>query len=153
MSENNLRNAYPIGAPMTEQIATDDDRRQLEDIQQQLVKAWITHERSILERLLAPEWRVTRSDGRISTREEVLREFDTGANRLQGGKIDDILVRTFGDVAVVTGRTQARGEYAGQSYDVTLRFTDVFVRRNGQWQAVASHATRIASSDAADRKA
>jgi hypothetical protein len=138
---------------MTERITTEDDRKQLEDIQHQLVNAWITHERSILERLLAPEWRVTRADGRISTRDEVLREFDTGANRLQGGKIDDILVRAFGDFAIVTGRTQARGEYAGQAYDVTLRFTDVFVRRNGQWRAVASHATRIASSDAANQKA
>jgi uncharacterized protein DUF4440 len=136
-----------------EQTTTEDDRKQLEDIQQQLVRAWIMHERSILERLLAPEWRVTRADGRISTRDEVLREFDTGANRLQEGKIDDILVRSFGDFAVVTGRTQARGEYAGQAYDVVLCFTDAFVRRNGQWQAVASHATRIANSDAANPKA
>jgi hypothetical protein len=37
---------------MKEQITSEDDRRQLEDIQQQLVKAWITHERSILERCL-----------------------------------------------------------------------------------------------------
>jgi Domain of unknown function (DUF4440) len=138
---------------MAEQITTDDDRKQLEDIQQQLVKAWVTRERSILERLLAPGWRVTRADGRVSTRDDVLREFDSGTNRLREGKVDDILVRTFGDFAVVTGRTQARGEYAGQAYDVTLRFTDAFVRRNGQWQAVASHATRIPNSDEANPKA
>jgi len=138
---------------MIEQSTTEDDCRQLEEIQQQLVKAWVTHERSILERLLAPEWRVTRADGRVSTRDDVLREFDSGANRLREGKVDDILVRTFGDFAMVTGRTQARGEYAGQAYDVTLRFTDVFVRRNGNWRAVASHATRIANSDGANQKA
>jgi ketosteroid isomerase-like protein len=82
-----------------------------------------------------------------------VRAFDTGANRLEDGKIDDLLVRTFADFAIVTGRTQARGEYAGQAYDVTLRFTDVFVRRSGQWQAVASQATRIANSDSASQKA
>jgi hypothetical protein len=27
---------------------------------------------------------------------------------------------------------------------VTLRFTDVFVRRDGRWMVVASHATRLA---------
>jgi CTP:phosphocholine cytidylyltransferase-like protein len=79
----------------------------------------------------------------MSTREEVLREFDTGANRLLEAQIDDVKVRLFEGFAIVTGRTHARGEYGGQKYDVTLRFTDVFVRRNQQWQAVASHACLI----------
>jgi ketosteroid isomerase-like protein len=49
-------------------------------------------------------------------------------------------VRAFGDAAVVTGRTTARA--GGQT--LILRFTDVFVRRDGKWLVVASHATRIA---------
>jgi len=32
---------------------------------------------------------------------------------------------------------------------VTLRFTDIFVRRNQQWQAVASHASRIMTDSTA----
>ena len=51
-----------------------DDRKKLEDIQQQLIKAWVTRDRSALERLLAPDWMVTHVDGRISTREDVLRD-------------------------------------------------------------------------------
>lgn len=140
-------------ASMQEQVTPEEDRKQLEDIQQQLVRAWVMHDRSILERLLAPEWRVTRADGRLSTRDDILREFDIGANRIREGKVDDIEVRTFGDFAIVTGRTQARGEYAGQIYDVTLRFTDAFVRRNRNWQAISSHATWIKSADAASPRA
>ena len=124
--------------------APEDDRRQLEDIQQQLARAWITRDRSVIERSLAPDWMVTHVDGRMSTREEVLREFDSGANRLLECQIDEIRVRMFEGFAIVTGRTHAYGEYKGQRYDVTLRFTDVFVRRNQQWQAVASHASQIA---------
>ena len=132
---------------MSAENPPEADRQQLEDIQQQLIRAWVTRDRSILERLLAPEWRVTRVDGRVSTRDEVLRDFDTGANRLLEGQVDDLSVRTFDACAVVTGRTHARGEYNGQPYDVTLRFTDVFLRRNQQWQAVASHATRLQPTD------
>ena len=123
--------------------ATGVDSRRLEAIQQELVRAWLTRDRSILDRLLAPEWTVTHADGRISTREEVLREFDSGGNRLLEGRVEDIKVRVFDDCAVVIGRTYARGEYKGHGYDVTLRFTDVFVRRGGEWQAVASHACRV----------
>src|ERR1700758_3326253 len=98
----------------------EDDRKQLEDIQQQLVKAWVTHDRSTIDRLLAPDWMVTHTDGRISTRDEVLRDFDAGANRLLEGRVDDIRVRVIDCFAVVTGRTHARGEYKDQKYDVTL---------------------------------
>jgi len=56
-------------------------------------------------------------------------------------EIDDVRVRVFGDAAVVTGRTHGAGEVAGTPYDVVIRFTDVFVRRNGRWEAVASHAS------------
>ena len=45
--------------------ADENDREQLEDIQQQLVKAWITRDRSILDRLPAHEWMVTHADGRL----------------------------------------------------------------------------------------
>ena len=127
----------------TEDISDADACKQLEEIQNQLANAWITRNRSTLERLLAPEWMVTHTDGRVSTREEVLRDFDTGANRLLEGHVDDIKVRLFDGFAIVNGRTHARGEYNGHPYDVTLRFTDVFVRRHQQWQAVSSHASRL----------
>jgi hypothetical protein len=129
------------------------DRKQLEDIQQQLIRAWVTRDRATIERVLAPDWMVTHVDGRVASREEVLHDFDTGNNRLLEGQIDDLRVRLFEGFAIVNGRTRARGEYQGQKYDVTLRFTDVFVRRNHQWQAVVSHASRIATRESAGGKA
>ncbi len=52
--------------------------------------------------------------------------------------MDQLAVRAYGDTAIVTGRTTATAPVA-----LRLRFTDVFVRRNGRWLVVASHATRI----------
>ena len=57
--------------------------------------------------------------------------------------IDQVVVRPFGDTAVVTGRTTVTtGDASPET--LRLRFTDVFVRRAGRWQVVASHATRVA---------
>ena len=64
--------------------------------------------------------------------------------QIESLQIDDVQVRTFGGSAVVTGRTRATGRYQGSSMSVTLRFTDVFVRRAGKWQVVASQATQLA---------
>lgn len=65
---------------------------------------------------------------------------------MEGG-VDDLRFRVYGDFAVVTGRTRARGEYKGHPYNVRLRFTDTLVRRDGRWQAVSSHASRLVTEE------
>jgi ketosteroid isomerase-like protein len=121
------------------------DTIRLHEIQQELAAAWTARDRATIERLIAPDWTVTHVAGQRLTRPEVFHMmFETDANQMEASTIDEIEVRVFGDAAVVTGRTHARGSRSGVPYDMTLRFTDVFVRRGDQWQAVASHATLIA---------
>jgi len=121
------------------------DTKRLREIQQELAVAWAARDRATIERVIAPDWTVTHVEGQRLTRPEVFRMmFETDANQMEPSIVDDVDVRVFGDAAVVTGRTHARGSQAGVPYDITLRFTDVFVRRSDQWQAVASHATMIA---------
>lgn len=121
------------------------DATRLRAIQQELAAAWIARDRRTIERLIAPDWQVTLVAGQRLTRPDVFRDmFESDANVMASMTVDEVDVRVFGDSAVVTGRTRAQGAQAGVPYNVTLRFTDVFVRRGDQWQAVASHATLIA---------
>ena len=71
-----------------------ETRKELEDIQQQLIRAWVTRDRSLLERLLAPDWMVTHTEGRMSTREEVL--------ALERAGVDAVLVAD-GNVGALVG--------------------------------------------------
>ena len=122
-----------------------DDETQLRDIQQQLARAWVERDRAFIERVLAPEWSVTQADGSILSRASVLRTaFETEGLRVATMVIDDVTVDIFGTTAVVRGRTAATGADKSLVFDVRLRFTDVFLKRNGEWQAVASHASLLA---------
>jgi len=58
---------------------------------------------------------------------------------------DDYKVHVLGDTAIVTGRSTLKGIRDGKNLRGRERWTDVFVRRNGNWQAVASHSSRIAT--------
>jgi Domain of unknown function (DUF4440) len=132
------------------------DEAALIEMQQDLAKAWVSGDRTTLERIIASEWTTTGPDGRTSDRARVLAQvFETGVHRIHDLKIDDVKARVFGDAAVVTGRTRGVGEFEGAAYDVVIRFTDVFVRRAGQWRAVASHSSLIQPTNAAraDRQA
>jgi ketosteroid isomerase-like protein len=58
---------------------------------------------------------------------------------------DDYNVKVIGDAAIVTGRSTVKGTRDGKDWNGQERWTDMFVRRNGRWQAVATHASRIAT--------
>jgi hypothetical protein len=45
----------------------------------------------------------------------------------------------------VRGRTAASGTDQGLDINSRMRFTDVFLKRNGEWQAVPPHASRLAA--------
>ena len=58
--------------------------------------------------------------------------------------VDDTEVRLFGNAAVVTGRiTIVHKNKEEKLVTRRSRFTDVFVWRDGRWQLVAGHSSRI----------
>lgn len=63
---------------------------------------------------------------------------------MPSSKLEDIRVQVYGDAAVVTLRSIEKGTtYKGKDLSGHYRWTDVFVKRNGSWQMVATHGTRI----------
>jgi imidazolonepropionase-like amidohydrolase/ketosteroid isomerase-like protein len=116
----------------------------LTDMEERLAKAWVKGDRSFIEQILADDWSVTDLTGRVLKKADVLEEaFGSKDRQIVSMRIDEINVRPFGDWAIVTGRTHAAGTYRGEVAEVTLRFTDVFAYRNGNWQVVASQATLL----------
>ena len=123
--------------------ATQDGEvvRQLEAIEAQLALTWKNHDCAGWGALLADDWSVTHIDAQVITKEQALQMCRSGPPLTSS--VDHLAVRLYGDTAIVTGRTKATASGA-TPVTVTLRFTDVFVRRDGGWIAVASHATRVA---------
>lgn len=117
----------------------------LAELQQALAKAWVRADQATIDRIIAPDWKSTGPDGRTTDRAAVFADvFETRRHKIHRVEIDDVTARVFADAAVVTGRTHGVGEFDGAAYDVIIRFTDTFVRRDGRWQAVASHASVLA---------
>ena len=117
--------------------------RQLEDLEQELAAAWKTGNCEAWGAIVAPEWSVVHITGDVMTRAQALEMCRNPEVTFDSMTIDDVSVRSFTDAAVVTGRTTVI--IGGATPEtVQLRFTDVFIHRDGRWQVVASHATRLA---------
>ena len=97
------------------------------------------------ERLLADNWLNINPDGSITTKVRLLELLKDGSFKILSIDNDEIIVRVYGDAAVVTGRSTTKR--AGQGSEVVarqVRFTRVYAKSKGQWQVVSAHNTLIA---------
>jgi uncharacterized protein DUF4440 len=118
--------------------------RELETIEQQLASSWKAGDCDGWGALLAPEWTVIHITAAVITKAEAVARCKEARSPIQDMRVDQLNVRLFGETAIVTGRTSATTGGSNPT-TITLRFTDVFVRRAGRWLAVASQATRLGS--------
>jgi ketosteroid isomerase-like protein len=92
-----------------------------------------------LDSLMANDIIITYGNGKMANKKQELASFETG---IESSSLDDFKVKLHGDVAVVMFRLTAKGP----KFDMTnnqFRYTDVFVKRDGRWQCVVSHNTRV----------
>lgn len=98
---------------------------------------------SAFGRCLADEWRLTTSGGSTVTKSMALADLASGALRIESFRLEDVGVRVYGDTAIVFGLITEKSSFRGTDTSGRRRFTDVFVKRDGRWQAVASHESSV----------
>ncbi|HMF45130.1 MAG TPA: nuclear transport factor 2 family protein [Candidatus Udaeobacter sp.] len=97
-----------------------------------------------LERVLTPDFTLTLSNGEVSTRADEINELHSRKVHYNVFENYDMLARLYGDeTAVVLGKTRVKGTADGKPFDRIVRFTDTLIKRNGHWQLVAGHVSRI----------
>ena len=108
-------------------------------------QASMKRDATALARFYADEYIFTDADGVVTNKAKELKNLTSGAFRLKSYKFDDVKVRKYGDIAIVTGRNTITGVWEDINRDISgpYRFTDIFVKRDGRWQCVASQSSRI----------
>jgi hypothetical protein len=103
---------------------------------------------------------LTYPDGSTGTKADEVQLVETGAINADSWDMADTKVTVLdADAAFITGRATVKNgklkdPKTKQTIDISgeYRFLDVFAKRNGRWQAVASHVTKIQSPPAAPTK-
>jgi ketosteroid isomerase-like protein len=98
---------------------------------------------SRLKRLMADDFIATVPPGKVINKAEVIAQVTSPDLEMESLVNDDIHVRVYGDVAVVTARGVARGRYKGRDASGQFRYTRVWIKQKGQWQAIAAQSTMI----------
>ena len=92
-----------------------------------------------LERIFADEFVFTDYNGEVKNKAQQLDFFRSGALKLESGESDDVEIRLYKNVAVMTGRFTARRSAGGKKIEIRERYTAVWVKQKGRWRLVAEH--------------
>jgi ketosteroid isomerase-like protein len=96
-----------------------------------------------LNRIMADDWVNIDFQGRTLTKTQTIANLKSGLPATQAAGLGEMKVRVFGDSAIVTGSDTGKSTSKGKEVVEKYLWTDVFIRRNGRWQAVASQSTKV----------
>lgn len=134
-----LASAAALAAP----AATE---QQLKDAETAWSQAYVKGDIASLDKLLAAEYLFADQDGKTFTRAEDIASVKSGEFKMTSFKIDDLKIHVYSDFATVTGLNEFVATDSGKDASCKCRFTDVFVKRDGRWQAVASHVSKLTAA-------
>jgi hypothetical protein len=105
-------------------------------------QAQVKGDRAALEDLLADDYVLVNSRGQRETKAELIHDYTKPGFKLEPFVVEDPVELVWANGAVMGGVARIRGVDDGQAYDVRLRFSDIWAKRDGKWRVIYTHASR-----------
>jgi ketosteroid isomerase-like protein len=119
----------------------------VEDLIGQLEQDWVTaivhKDTDMLNRIMADDFTAISPNGQRYTKFEAIADIGSGRYAVESMNLRNINVRVFGDTAIVTVYQNEKSKFGDEDCSGQYAFTDVWLFRDGLWQAVASQGTPL----------
>jgi ketosteroid isomerase-like protein len=123
------------------QSAEQEIIREIVDMERQAKEASLRRDAEFVQRTLAEDYVAITPLGQVTTKQDTVSARKSGQLRYQAIDVSDMVIRVYGDTAVVTARADVKGHQLGEDFSGPYRYTRVWVRHNGHWQTVSYQAT------------
>jgi hypothetical protein len=120
-------------------------------LEQERIQADLKKDKRWFENNLAEDLTSATSEGRLENKAQLVARCLDPTNIVESEKYDELNVRAYGDVIIVTGMLSETGKGNNVPHSIQRRFTDVWVNRAGMWQQVAMHVSPIGAGDVASQ--
>jgi ketosteroid isomerase-like protein len=134
-----------------EPVNTASIEAELKKLEEEWPKAYKAKDAATVRRLLADNVVLTYPDGSTGTKNDEVQMAETGAITFDAWDMLESKVTVLdGDAAFITGRTvikngKLKDARSQQTIDISgeYRYLDVYAKRSGSWQVVASQVTKV----------
>jgi ketosteroid isomerase-like protein len=122
--------------------STEDVEATITQLERDWVAAIIKKDTATIDRLLADEFNGTSPTAHVYPKSMAIDDLTRDTFVVDSMVLDEISVNVYGDVAVAFTSQEEKSRYAGVDTSGHYHYTDVWVKKGGQWQVVASHGSR-----------
>jgi ketosteroid isomerase-like protein len=116
---------------------------QIKKMEKDRAAAVVKGDVATLEGLTSDDYILINANGQVSDKATTMNNIKTGNIKLTANEVSDLKVRIYGNTAVVTGKSDAKGTIGGRELKGPVMFTRVYVKKGGKWQSVAFQQTPI----------
>jgi ketosteroid isomerase-like protein len=134
-----------VTASALQRQPVQSDQQVLVGLERRWNDAFYHKDIAFIESILADDFTATYDDGDRGDKAKELKLAAEFNQQVESAIPDDFTVRVYGDTAVVWFTLNVVGMKQGQRSQLTLRFTDVWIIRDGRWQCVSTHSTRVST--------
>ena len=120
-------------------------QQQLLQVENERIQGLVHNDFAALDQIMSDDLIYTHSTGVAETKAEYLGQLKSGQLKYQSMEHEGVVVRVYGDTAILTGRTKVKSVSRGQEFNNDLRFLIVYVKQRGRWRMVSWQSTRISS--------
>jgi ketosteroid isomerase-like protein len=121
--------------------AEEESVREIVDLERQSKDAALHRDAEFAEKVLADDYVAITPLGQVVGKADTIAARKTAQLRYETIDVSDMVVRLYGNTAIVTARATVKGTELGEEFSGPYRFTRVWVRRNGKWLTVSYQAT------------
>lgn len=137
--------ATPKDSAQPQQKSLTQDEQEVRRLEREWLDAYERRDAEAMNRILADDFKLTRSNGSVHTKADILAEFrssPTPSAPSMKFATEDVQSKVEGETIILSGRFILRSAQDGQTR-MQARYADRYVKRNGRWQVVASEMKRI----------
>jgi ketosteroid isomerase-like protein len=135
--------AQTKGADTKKPAASNAAADELKKIENDWVDAQKTKNTEKLEEILADSWVGLDSNGKTMDKAKAIALLKSPSYSMDNVEMGPMKVRFFGNTAIVTGSDTEKSKEDGKDTSGKYVWTDVYVKQDGKWKAVASQSTKL----------
>ena len=117
--------------------------RMVIDLDKKRMTAMAQKDIATLKALLSDDLIYTHSTARLDTKQSLIGNMESGSTVYTAVEPSDVKAQDLGDAVVLTGACRISVMAQGRPNSFSVRFTDVYANKGGQWQMVTWQSTRL----------
>lgn len=137
--------SFCLGQTIQTSAQASSEEQALRRLEDEWLGCYLRGDKTTFDRIVADDFTGTDESAKLRNKAQEREIIQAPPSSIKSSLTnEDVRVRIYRDTAVVIGRIVAKSQLGGQAeISFQSRFTDTLLKRQGRWQVVARHYSRL----------